>query len=190
MNVDVATLQGLRERLVAEGAEEIDIFYRIVDSPIGALLLASTAGGLTRVAFGVEGLDAVLDSLATKISPRIVKAPQRLDDVAREIDEYFAGQRTEFDIAVDLRLTSGFRREVVSQLSQIPYGKTASYAAVAALTSSAKAVRAVGTACATNPIPIVIPCHRVVRSDGAIGNYLGGTEAKRVLLDLESSQPL
>ncbi|RAN72801.1 cysteine methyltransferase [Bacillus sp. SRB_336] len=181
----------LRAALLAAADAEglIDVAYRVVDSPLGALLLAGTDAGLVRVAFAREGHDAVLESLASTVSPRIFRIPARLDPAARELEEYFAGRRRLFDLPLDLRLAGGFRREVLVHLPEIGYGHTASYAAVAALTSSPRAVRAVGTACARNPLPLVLPCHRVVRSDGGPGGYLGGPEAKALLLDLEAAPP-
>ena len=158
-----------------------------VDSPLGALLLAATPDGVVRVAFASEGHDDVLAALATAISPRILAAPARLDPVARQLDEYFAGRRRTFDVAVDLQLASGFRRSVLQHLREIPYGATESYAAVARAAGSPNAVRAAGSACATNPVPVVVPCHRVVRSDGSIGQYRGGVAAKRTLLALEAA---
>ena len=125
--------------------------------------------------------------LATDISPRILRAPPRLDEAARQLDEYFAGSRRAFDLPVDLRLAHGFRRDVLDHLLAIPYGRTESYAEVARAAGNPKAVRAVGSACAHNPVPVVVPCHRVVRSDGSIGQYLGGTETKVWLLALESA---
>src|SRR5205807_8201133 len=122
--------------------------------------------------------------LATSVSPRVRRAPARLDAAAREIEEYFTGRRSRFDLPLDFQLSRGFRRSVLAQLTGIGYGHTASYAAVAAAAGNPKAVRAVGTACATNPLPVVVPCHRVVRSDGTIGQYVGGVEAKRALLSL------
>lgn len=180
--VDPADLARLHERL--EGAA--DIAYRTVDSPVGSLLLARTDAGLVRVAFAVQDHDAVLQALSDGISPRVLEAPRRLDDVARELDEYFAGRRTAFDVPLDLRLLRGFRRVVVEHLPDIAYGRTASYAEMAARSGSPRAVRAVGTACALNPLPLVLPCHRVVRSDGTPGQYAGGPDAKRTLLDLET----
>lgn len=177
----------LRRAAAADGL--IDVAYRIVDSPVGALLLAGTEAGLVRVAFAREGHDAVLASLAETISPRVLLAPSRLDPAAMELEEYFAGRRRQFDLALDLRLSHGFRREVLAHLPDIGYGRTASYAAIAALTSSPRAVRAVGTACARNPLPLVVPCHRVIRSDGHQGAYLGGPEAKSLLLALEANAP-
>lgn len=181
-------LQRLRRDLAGRAAAEglLDVAYRTVDSPVGSLLLARTPAGLVRVAFDVQDHDAVLDALATAVSPRVLEAPGRLDDVARELDEYFAGRRTTFDVPLDLRLLRGFRRDVVLHLPDIPYGHTASYADMAGLAGSPRAVRAVGTACALNPLPLVLPCHRVVRSDGSPGQYAGGAAAKLTLLALET----
>jgi len=187
--IDETHLRALRDRLVvgAESAGVLDVGYRTIDTPVGTLLLAATALGLIRVAFDREGLEAVLGSLADKVSPRILKAPKRLDNAARELDEYFAGRRRSFDLLLDLSLSKGFRRAVLGYLPGIRYGQTASYAAVAAAIGNPKAVRAVGTACATNPLPVVVPCHRVIRSDGQVGAYGGGAEAKKVLLELEGA---
>jgi methylated-DNA-[protein]-cysteine S-methyltransferase len=184
-----ATLARLHRRLErdAEQSDLLDVGYRTLDTPLGPLLLAATPVGLVRVAYASEGHDAVLESLADKVSPRILRAPARLDGVAREIDEYFAGTRTHFDLPLDLRLTDGFRREVIEHLSEIGYGHRESYAAVAAAIGRPRAVRAVGTACARNPLPLVIPCHRVVRTDGSIGQYVGGVDAKQTLLTLEAA---
>jgi len=186
--VDADASRRLHARLVAaaEGAGLLDVAYRTVDSPVGPLLLAGTGEGVVRVAFECEGHDDVLATLSERVSPRILNAPARLDAVARQLDEYFAGRRSSFDVALDFRLAAGFRRSVLEQLRHISYGKTASYAEVAAKTGHPKAVRAVGTACALNPLPLVVPCHRVVRSDGAAGNYRGGAEAKLTLLALEA----
>jgi methylated-DNA-[protein]-cysteine S-methyltransferase len=186
---EAATLTRLHQRLEhdANAADVLDVAYRTIDTPVGALLLAATTVGLVRVAYDVEGHDAVLAKLADAVSPRILRAPARLDTVARQIDEYFAKRRTTFDVLVDLRLTDGFRRNVIEHLRDIAYGHRESYAAVAAAVGSPKAVRAVGTACANNPLPVVIPCHRVVRSDGSTGQYVGGPLAKSTLLDLEAA---
>ena len=180
-------LAALHARLAA-GAEEaglLDIAYRTLDTPVGTLLLAATPAGLIRVAYEREGLDGVLERLAAKISPRVLNAPRRLDAVARQLDEYFAGRRHRFDLPLDWSLASGFRRRVLTYLPTIDYGHTTTYRSVATAVDNPRAVRAVGTACATNPLPVVVPCHRVIRSDGQIGAYLGGTETKRRLLDLE-----
>jgi len=177
----------LHDRLVAEAERDdlLDVAYRTLDTPVGTLLLAATPVGLVRVAYDVEGHDAVLAALADRVSPRVLRAPARLDVTARELDEYFAGTRRAFDVPLDRRLSSGFRAEVLAHLPEIGYGRTESYAQVAAAAGNAKAVRAVGTACATNPLPVVVPCHRVVRADGSWGGYVGGPDAKRALLTLE-----
>jgi methylated-DNA-[protein]-cysteine S-methyltransferase len=187
--MNTSDLSALRTRL-ADQAEErglLDIAYRTVDSPVGTLLLASTPDGLVRVAYEQEGLDEVLQTLSAKVSPRILRAPRRLDPAARQLDEYFGGRRQRFELPVDLSLATGFRRQVLNYLPTIGYGATASYATVAAALENPKAVRAVGSACATNPLPLVIPCHRVVRSDGQAGEYIGGPATKRRLLDLEAA---
>jgi len=186
---DAPTLDRLHARLVDAAAADdtLDIAYRMLDTPLGPLLLAATPAGLLRVAYESEDHDTVLTSLAERVSPRVLRAPGRLDDVAREIEDYFAGRRTTFDLPLDLQLAHGFRREVLTHLRDIAYGATASYSAVAAAAGRPTAVRAVGTACAVNPLPIVIPCHRVVRSDGSIGAYLGGVAAKQTLLSLEAA---
>jgi methylated-DNA-[protein]-cysteine S-methyltransferase len=182
-------LHQLHDRLAAAAQAEgiLDVAYRTINSPVGTLLLAATDLGLVRVAYDSEGHDGVLRKLTDRISPRILNAPARLDTIARELDEYFAGRRRAFDVALDWRLSGGFRGTVLRHLPDIGYGRTASYAAVAQLAGNPKAVRAVGTACATNPLPIVVPCHRVVRSDGGMGGYIGGIEAKRTLLALEAT---
>jgi len=186
--IEDSALGALRDRLAAdaESAGLLDVAYRTVDTPVGTVLLAATVVGLVRVAFDREGFDTVLATLADKLSPRILHAPSRLDGAARELDEYFEGQRRRFALPLDLALSTGFRRLVIGYLPHIPYGHTAAYAAVAAGVGNAKAVRAVGTACATNPLPLVVPCHRVIRSDGLIGSYRGGPEAKKLLLTLET----
>lgn len=171
----------------ASAAGLLDVAYRTVATPVGTLLVAATGEGLVRVAFDVEGHDAVLETIASRVSPRVLHAPARLDDAARQLEEYFAGRRRRFDLAVDLRLAPPFRRVVLEHLRTIGYGRTESYATVAAASGRPAAVRAVGTACATNPVPVVVPCHRVVRSDGTLGGYLGGLDVKRALLALEAA---
>jgi methylated-DNA-[protein]-cysteine S-methyltransferase len=180
----------LRERLArdAERAGLLDVAYRTIDGPHGPLLLAATARGLVRVAFEAEGHERVLERLASEVSPRVLRAPRRLDDAARQVSEYLAGRRRVFALPLDLRLAHGFRRDVLARLREIGYGATASYAEVARRAGRPAAVRAVGTACATNPLPLVVPCHRVVRSDGTIGAYLGGTAVKRALLAMERGE--
>lgn len=183
-------LAALHARLAAAADAEgvLDVAYRTVDTPVGSLLLAATERGLVRIAYASENHDVVLQMLANRISPRLLHAPARLDAVATELEEYFAGDRRAFDFPLDWQLSSGFRNTVLHHLAvDIGYGQTASYTTVARLAGSPKAVRAVGTACATNPLPVVVPCHRVVRSDGSIGGYLGGIDAKRTLLTLEAA---
>ena len=179
----------LTGRLARTAAEQglLEVAWRTVDSPVGDLLLAATPAGLTRVAFAREGFDAVLQQLAERIGPRVLPEPGRLDEPARQLEEYFAGRRTGFELALDDRLSGGFRLAVQRWLPQIGYGRTASYAEVAAAVGNPGASRAVGSACATNPLPLVRPCHRVLRAGGALGGYLGGPAAKQALLDLEGS---
>jgi methylated-DNA-[protein]-cysteine S-methyltransferase len=188
-NDDEDTVRRLRDRLVeaADAAGILDVGYRSIDTPVGSLLLAATGQGLVRVAYAVEDHDRVLDQLASKVSPRVLRAPARLDTAAREIEEYFAGRRTSFDLPLDLRLSTGFRRQVLAKLPGIGYGSTSSYAALAAAAGNPKAVRAAASACATNPLPLIVPCHRVIRSDGTFGGYVGGEAAKRTLLTLEGA---
>jgi methylated-DNA-[protein]-cysteine S-methyltransferase len=182
---DIARLHA-RLTAAAEHDDVLDVAYRTVDSPVGPLLLAATPVGLVRVAFDSEGNDAVLQNLSDRISSRVLHAPARLDAVAYQLDEYFSGRRHRFEVPLDWQLSKGFRRTVLEHLAlDIDYGTTASYGTLAGLSGSPKAVRAVGTTCATNPIPVVVPCHRIVRADGALGGYRGGPAAKRVLLDLE-----
>ena len=180
-------LDRLHRKLEESAAREglLDIAYTTTDTPVGSLLLAATERGLVRVAYDIEDYDRVLDTLATKLSPRILRAPLRLDAAVREIEEYFAGRRTAFDLPLDFSLSSGFRRVVQRHLSKIAYGHTESYKEVAVTVGNPNAVRAVGTACATNPLPLVVPCHRVLRTDGTLGGYVGGLAAKTTLLDLE-----
>jgi methylated-DNA-[protein]-cysteine S-methyltransferase len=186
---EAAALTRLQAVLARRAVDEdlLDVAYRDLDTPLGRLLLAATPAGLVRVAFPVEDADAVLASLADQVSPRVLRAPGRLDEVARELDEYFAGRRHAFDVPVDLQLARGFRRAVLEKLVDVPYARTVSYAELAARAGSPRAVRAVGTACALNPVPLVVPCHRVVRSDGTPGSYRGGPDAKRRLLALEAA---
>jgi methylated-DNA-[protein]-cysteine S-methyltransferase len=187
--IDPADLDRLTARLAlaADDAGLLDVAWRTLDTPVGSLLLAATDRGLVRVAYAAEDHDTVLRQLAERVSPRVLRAPARLDPAARQLEEYFGGRRTDFDLPLDLRLSAGFRRTVLTHLRDIGYGTTASYAALAATSGNPRAVRAVGTACATNPLPVVVPCHRVVRSDGGVGNYVGGVSAKRTLLDLEAA---
>jgi methylated-DNA-[protein]-cysteine S-methyltransferase len=166
---------------------EPDVAYAVVDSPIGDLVVAATPQGLVRLAYEDfnGGLDVVLDSLATKLSPRILEAPARLDAVRRELDEYFAGQRQSFDLPVDWTLYSDFGRRVLKATAGIPFGHTATYGQMAAEAGNAKASRAAGRALGANPIPIVVPCHRVIGTSGKLTGYTGGMYRKEALLRLE-----
>jgi methylated-DNA-[protein]-cysteine S-methyltransferase len=179
---------GLRSRVVGGALRHglADLVFSTVPSPLGDLLLVGSDRGLLRVAFEREDHDRVLEALAVRVSPRILRAPDRLRGAARQVEQYLAGARRAFDLPLDLRLSRGFRRAVLERLRAVPYGATASYADLAAEAGNPGAVRAAGTACATNPLPIVVPCHRVLRSDGGLGGYLGGPDAKRALLDLEA----
>jgi methylated-DNA-[protein]-cysteine S-methyltransferase len=163
--------------------EVLDVAWALADSPVGPLTLAATPAGLVRIAFGHE--DDVLEELADRVSPRVLESPARLDAVRRELDEYFDGRRQRFDIDLDWSLSQGFRRTVLQKLVEVPYGHTLSYKELAELAGNPKASRATGTAMATNPIPLVVPCHRVLRSGGKLGGYGGGLDAKVWLLRLE-----
>ena len=192
MNTDTpheaAHLASLRMDLAerADAADLLDVVYRMVDSPVGPLLLAATERGLVRVAFEREDFDTVVETLASRLGSRILRGTARLDEAAREVEEYFTGHRRHFDLELDRSLSAGFRLEVQRYLPHINYGQTLSYAQVADSVGNPQAVRAVGSACARNPLPIVVPCHRVVRTDGSLGGYIGGLEAKKALLGLEA----
>lgn len=177
------SLQRLTERAESEGL--LDVAYASVDSPFGPLLLAATPRGLVKLSFPQFGTEETLEELARRISPRVLEAPARLDEARRELDLYFEGKLTEFDLPLDWRLTDGFRKRVQRAIEHIPYGQTRSYTEVAALAGNERAVRAAGTACGSNPIPIVVPCHRVLRSGGGLGGYGGGLPMKEALLELE-----
>lgn len=187
--VPETVLRGLHRRL-EEGAARaglLDVAFTTVSTPVGVLLLAATEEGLVRVAYAREDHEAVLQDLARRISPRVLRAPARLAPAVRQLEEYFAGTRTGFDLPLDRSLSHGFRRLVQEHLPEIGYGRTESYGAVARSVGRPQAVRAVGTACATNPLPVVVPCHRVLRGDGGLGGYVGGLEAKTALLELEAA---
>ncbi len=169
-------------------AGTLDIAYRTIDTPVGRLLLAQTGRGLLRVAYEREGFDEVLQELSRRVSPRILHSPSHLDGLAAQFDEYFAGDRHRFDVQLDQRLSTGFRHKVQQYLPRIDYGFTHSYKQVAEKVGNPAAARAVGAACATNPLPIVVPCHRVLRSDGGLGGYVGGLDAKSTLLTSEHAR--
>ena len=164
----------------------LDVAYARLDSPVGTLVLASTPQGLARLAYVDEGQeDAVMDDIAARLSPRMLSAPRRLDEPRRELDEYFAGRRRAFELTLDLRLLSDFTRRVLDATAEIPYGEVATYKEVAAAAGSPRGSRAAGNALGSNPLPIVLPCHRVLHSGGGLGGYTGGLARKRVLLAIE-----
>ncbi len=171
----------------ASAAGLLDVAYARLDSPLGTLTLASTERGLVRVAFPEEGTEAVLEELAARVSPRILEAPAQLDPVRRELEQYFSGSRRRFDLDVDLSLAAPFARRVLGAAAKIPYGGVGSYALVAGEAGSPRGSRAAGNALGSNPVPIVVPCHRVLRAGGALGGYAGGPERKRWLLELEGA---
>ncbi len=171
------------ERAGREGL--LDVAYATADSPIGPLTVAVTERGLVMLAYPELSTDEVLVRLAGELSPRVLEAPSRLDGIRRELDEYFDGRRREFDTPVDLSLAHGFYRKVLEATAKIGYGETSTYAGVAAGAGSPKAVRAAGSGLGSNPIPVVVPCHRVLRTGGALGGYTGGLERKKFLLSLE-----
>lgn len=174
-------------RADAQGLAEIA--YATTDSPFGPLLLAATEKGLVAVGLPALPFDSLLERLSRQVSPRILEAPAKLDPARKQIDEYFEGRREAFTLTLDFSLSFGFMRSALDVVASIPYGETLSYAEVAAEAGSPRAHRAAGTACATNPIPIVVPCHRVLRSGGGLGGYGGGLEMKRALLELEQGRP-
>ena len=184
-------LQALSARLAERAGEEgvLDVAYATADTPLGPLLLATTSRGLVRVAFPGERPDDILAELSREVSPRVLESPARLDGVLRELDEYFERRRESFDVPLDWRLSHGFRNRALKALAGIPYGRTITYSELAARAGNPRAQRAAGSACGANPIPIVVPCHRVVRTGGAIGNYGGGPEVKEFLLGLEGALP-
>jgi methylated-DNA-[protein]-cysteine S-methyltransferase len=184
MSVDAAVATRFRDRAEASGL--IDVAVTSMDSPIGPLLLMATRKGLVRIAFESENRDEVLGEVADQLSPRIMESPRRLDAVRRELDDYFSGRIQDFDLDLDWSLVGPFARRVLRRTARIPYGSVASYGDVAAGIGTPRAARAVGNALGSNPIPVVVPCHRVVRTGGAIGGYGGGLPRKRFLLDLEA----
>ena len=186
--VDASAAQ---ERFLRRAIEEglVDVAYAPVDSPVGELVAAVTPRGLVRLAYEDGRGDAVLSELAARVSPRVIEAPARLDDVRRQLDEYFEGRRESFDLGIDWTLARGFTRRVLQSTAKVPFGELATYREVASGAGNAAAVRAAGNALGANPMPIVVPCHRVVRTGGALGGYTGGVERKEYLLSLEGALP-
>jgi methylated-DNA-[protein]-cysteine S-methyltransferase len=186
------TLPGVAPELaIAERAEDeglLDVAYASVDSPLGPLTVAATPRGLVRVSYDeFRERDRALEELAERVSPRVLESPAKLDPVRRELDEYFEGRRTAFDVPVDWVLARGFAREVLRATARIGFGETGTYASVATEAGSPRAVRAAGNALGSNPMPVVVPCHRVLRTGGALGGYTGGVERKEFLLRLEGA---
>jgi len=176
-------MRAISQRADAEGL--LDVAYSRVDSPLGSLTAAVTERGLVLLSYPEHPLDEVLGRLSREISPRVLEAPARTDVVRRQLDEYFGGERRDFDLAIDWSPTKGFFRRVLEATAAIGYGEVKSYAEVAEEAGNARAVRAAGNGLGSNRIPIVVPCHRVLRSGGGLGGYTGGVERKRFLLDLE-----
>jgi methylated-DNA-[protein]-cysteine S-methyltransferase len=167
----------------------LDVAYAELDSPIGELIVFVTPRGLLRIKYADEPIEGVLADVATRVSPRILRAPSRTDEVRRELDGYFALRRQRFDLPIDWSLVHGFAGGVLRETARIPFGDVRSYGQVAAQAGSPRAARATGNALGSNPIPIVVPCHRVLHADGKLGGYSGGLDRKRFLLALEGSLP-
>jgi methylated-DNA-[protein]-cysteine S-methyltransferase len=184
-----AAVRRATERAQSEGA--VDVTYAQVDSPLGRLVAATTDAGLVRLAYEDfnGGLDEVLEHLADHVSPRIVEGPARLDDVRRQLDEYFDGRRHDFEVPIDWSLSHGFTQKILQAIAAIPFGATSNYRDVATAAGNPRATRAAGNACGKNPIPIVVPCHRVLRTGGQLGGYTGGVAKKQTLLTLEGVLP-
>jgi methylated-DNA-[protein]-cysteine S-methyltransferase len=190
---DRSDLDRLTQATVERAAREdlIDVSYATIDSPFGEMLLARTDRGLIRVAFphrkgtATQAWGTLLEELSEVVSPRILESPKRLDDARRQLDEYFEGDRRDFDLDLDWRLTHGFQGKAIRQIARIPYGRTLTYGELAAKAGNPRAFRAAGTACGANPLPPIVPCHRVLPSSGGVGNYGGGPEMKKALLELE-----
>jgi methylated-DNA-[protein]-cysteine S-methyltransferase len=181
----------LRSALARQAADAglLDVAYGTYESPLGRLTVMVTPRGLVRLSYPGEGIDGQLQELADRVSPRILEAPERTDDVRRQLDAYFAGQRRTFDVPIDWRLVRGFAGDVLRATARIPFGGVSSYREIAAAAGSPNAYRAAGNALGSNPVPIVVPCHRVLHAGGGLGGYTGGLERKRFLLHLEGALP-
>lgn len=188
-SLDEERLDAATRKFAAAAEKEglVDVAFTVVDTPVGPLSLAATSRGLVQVAFLFGKIDEVLADLGRRVSPRVVESPARLHGVTAQLDEYFQGRRRRFDVPLDLRLIRGFQRDVLRATRRIPYGRVATYRTVSVRAGNPKAVRAAGSALGANPIPIVIPCHRVLRTDGTLGGYGGGLDRKRLLLELEGA---
>jgi methylated-DNA-[protein]-cysteine S-methyltransferase len=191
VNVPAIDTDRLRAALARRAAEDglLDVAYGTYESPLGPLTVFVTPRGLVRLSYPGEPIDAQLDELAALISPRIMAAPERTDEVRRQLDGYFGGTRRDFELPIDWRLLRGFRGQVLKATARIPFGSVSSYREIATRAGSANAYRAAGNALGSNPVPIVVPCHRVLHAGGGLGGYTGGLERKRFLLELEGVLP-
>jgi methylated-DNA-[protein]-cysteine S-methyltransferase len=191
VNVPAIDTDRLRAALARRAAEDglLDVAYGTYESPLGPLTVFVTPRGLVRLSYPGEPIDAQLDELAALISPRIMAAPERTDEVRRQLDGYFGGTRRDFELPIDWRLLRGFRGQVLKATARIPFGSVSSYREIATRAGSANAYRAAGNALGSNPVPIVVPCHRVLHASGGLGGYTGGLERKRFLLELEGVLP-
>ena len=187
-SIDVGALRASLAMRAAE-AGLLDVAYGVLDSPLGPLTVMVTPRGLVRLSYGDELIEAQLDELAERVSPRILEAPEKTDAVRRQLDEYFEGGRHRFDLPIDWRLVRGFAGEVLRATARIPFGRVSSYREIATDAGSPNAYRAAGNALGSNPIPIIVPCHRVLHAGGGLGGYTGGLDRKRFLLDLEGVLP-
>jgi methylated-DNA-[protein]-cysteine S-methyltransferase len=178
-----AAAERFAERAAAEGL--LDVAYALVDSPLGTLLTAQTKRGVVELAYGGEDPEPLLLDLSDKLSPRVLEAPAKLDHVRRQLDEYFEGRRTDFDLPIDWSLSRGFTQRVLQATARVPFGQLATYREMATKAGNERAVRAAGNALGSNHIPIIVPCHRIIRTGGALGGYTGGIERKEFLLKLE-----
>jgi methylated-DNA-[protein]-cysteine S-methyltransferase len=175
-----------RDAAAAEGL--LDVAYDLVDTPVGRLLVAVTDHGVCEISYDPD-LEREEERLADNFGVRVLRSPKPTDDARRQLDEYFAGRRRDFDLAVDLRPAREFGRTVLEELGRVPYGELTTYGALAARAGRPRAARAVGAVMNRNPVPIVLPCHRVVGSSGALTGYAGGLDRKRLLLELEGALP-
>ncbi len=184
-------LAGLNERLLARADREglLDVAYATLDSPYGELLVAATERGVVKLSLPNYTAESALEQIAAGVSPRVLESPKRLDPVRRELDSYFEGRLKKFSSPVDWTLAHGFTDKVLHTVARIPYGKTLSYGEVAEKAGNPRAFRAAGTACGANPVPLIVPCHRVVQAGGKPGNYGGGPEMKQALLEMEGALP-
>lgn len=183
-----ASMARFRSRAERDGL--IDVAYGVADSPLGPLTVLVTRHGLLAIHYQDDPLEVTLQRTADRVSPRVVEAPELTDPVRRELDEYFAGRRRTFDLRLDWRLARGFAADVLRATARVPFGALTTYRAVADAAGSPRAYRAAGNALGSNPLPIVVPCHRVVHSGGGLGGYTGGLARKQFLLELEGARPV